>query len=101
MEGFVYLLCDGENFKIGMTKQKNINKRILELQTGNPNEIWCVNYYKTKYPHKIEQMLHFRHRQSNIKNEWFDMTAHDVVNFENECKDCEKLIKSLENNPFF
>ena len=101
MEGFVYLLCDGENFKIGMTKQNNINKRILELQTGNPNEIWCVKYYKTQWPYKVEQMLHFKHRQSNIKNEWFDMTAHDVTNFENECKDCEKIIKSLESNPFF
>ena len=39
MEGFVYLLCDGEKFKIGMTKHKDIYKRIKELQTGNPNEI--------------------------------------------------------------
>lgn len=101
MEGFVYLLCDGENFKIGMTKQKNINKRILELQTGNPNEIWCVKYYKTQWPYKVEQMLHFRHKKSNIKNEWFNMTTEEVINFINECKDCENLIKSLESNPFF
>ena len=41
--GFVYLLCDGEHFKIGMTK-KDIYKRISELQTGNPNEIWLHSY---------------------------------------------------------
>ena len=28
MRGFVYLLCDGEKFKIGMTKKKDINARI-------------------------------------------------------------------------
>ena len=58
--GFVYLLCDGEKFKIGMTKQ-NIQKRIKELQTGNPNEIWCHSYYETDYPLKIEKMMHGKH----------------------------------------
>ena len=46
--GFVYLLCDGEKFKIGMTRGR-IEKRITELQTGNPNEIWIRSYYETMY----------------------------------------------------
>lgn len=100
MKGFVYLLCDGEKFKIGMTKNK-ITKRILELQTGNPNEIWVRNYYETDYPAKIEKMMHVRHASSNVKNEWFDMTVDEVINFKNECKHCEDLIKPLLNNPFF
>ena len=99
--GFVYLLCDGEKFKIGMTKQKDINKRIKELQTGNPNEIWLHSYYETDNPLKVEQMLHFRHKKSNIKNEWFDLTVSQVINFKQECKDCENLIKSLKDNPYF
>ncbi len=101
MKGFVYLLCDGEYFKIGMTRQKNINKRIIELQTGNPNEIWCVKYYETQWPYKLEQMLHTKHFNSNIKNEWFIMSAQEVINFENECKHCESIIKSIKDNPFF
>lgn len=100
MIGFVYLLCDGENFKIGMTKQRDINKRIMELQTGNPNEIWCVKYYETQYPYKIEQMLHKRYFATNIKNEWFSMTSEDVAKFENECRYCESIINSLKDNPF-
>jgi len=97
--GFVYLLCDGEKFKIGMTKQ-NIQKRINELQTGNPNEIWCHSYYETDYPLKIEKMMHGKHASSNIKNEWFDLTVSQVLNFKNECKQCEEILKALEENPF-
>jgi len=98
--GFVYLLCDGEKFKIGMTKHKDIHKRIQELQTGNPNDIWLHSYYETDYPLKIEKMLHGRHAASNVKNEWFDLTVSQVINFKNECKQCEEILKALQENPF-
>jgi len=98
--GFVYLLCDGEKFKIGMTHQQKIEKRIAELQTGNPNDIWLHSYYETDYPNKIEKMMHGRHALSNIKNEWFDMSIQDVLNFKNECKECEQILKILKDNPF-
>ena len=100
MNGYVYLLCDGEKFKIGMTKQ-NINKRIKELQTGNPNEIWLRSYYETNYPLKVEQMMHTKYKISNVKNEWFDLSVHQVLNFKNACNECEQIINSLKDNPFF
>ena len=100
MKGFVYLLCDGEKFKIGMTKQKDINKRIKELQTGNPYEIWLRAYYATDNPLKIEKMMHARHTSSNVKNEWFDLTVQEVLNFKNECEECEKILEILKDNPF-
>jgi hypothetical protein len=97
--GYVYLLCDGEKFKIGMTKNK-IEKRVAELQTGNPNEIWIHSYYETDNPRKLEKMLHARHATSNVKNEWFELTAYQVANFKNECKECENILKVLQDNPF-
>ena len=97
--GYVYLLCDGEKFKIGMTKNK-IEKRVAELQTGNPNEIWIHSYYETQYPLKIEKMMHGRHAPSNVKNEWFDLSVSEVLNFKNECKQCEEILKVLQDNPF-
>lgn len=100
MSGFVYLLCDGEKFKIGMTKKKDINQRIKELQTGNPYEIWLHSYYETEYPLKIEKMMHAKHTSSNIKNEWFDLTVQEVLNFKNECGECEKILEVLKDNPF-
>ena len=42
-QGFIYLLCAGNLFKIGVTEQ-TIEKRIRDLQTGNPEEIWCKYY---------------------------------------------------------
>ena len=100
MEGFVYLLCDGEKFKIGMTKKKDIQKRIKELQTGNPYEIWLRSYYPTNNPLKIEKMMHAKHAPSNVKNEWFNLTAQEVSNFKNDCEECERILKSLKDNPF-
>ena len=100
MKGFVYLLCDGEKFKIGMTKKKDINQRIKELQTGNPYEIWLYSYYETEYPLKIEKMMHAKHTSSNVKNEWFDLTVQEVLNFKNECEECEKILEVLKDNPF-
>ena len=98
--GYVYLLCDGEKFKIGMTKNK-IEKRVAELQTGNPNEIWVHSYYETQYPLKIEKMMHGRHASSNVKNEWFDLSVEQVVGFRKECNKCEEIIKLMKDNPFF
>ena len=97
--GYVYLLCDGEYFKIGMTKHE-IKQRISKLQTGNANEIWVHSYYKTNYPKKIEKMMHARHASSKIKNEWFDLSTNEVYNFKNECKQCEEILKALQDNPF-
>ena len=82
-----------------MTKNK-IEKRIAELQTGNPKGMWVHFYYETQYPLKIEKMMHGRHASSNVKNEWFDLSVSEVINFKNECKQCEEILKALQDNPF-
>lgn len=101
MNGFVYLLCDGEKFKIGMTTRNNIEERIAELQTGNPNEIFISMYHKTNHPEKVEKLMHARYGMSRIRNEWFDLTVKQVLNFNEECEKCEKIIEALKDNPFF
>ena len=97
--GFVYLLCDGVHFKIGMTK-KDIRKRISELQTGNPNEIYISSFYKTECPYKVEQMMHVKYGTAKVKNEWFALTNEQVIKFKDNCANCEKIIMSLKDNPF-
>ena len=83
--GFVYLLCCVDKFKIGITKN-SIAKRIQELQTGNSEEIWCRDYVECPLNilKDIEKAMHFRHHQTNIKNEWFDLSADDVSNFKQQ-----------------
>ena len=52
---FVYLIgeMDNENnYKIGVTKHKNIQNRINELQTGNSQPLYVNSYLETKYPYK-------------------------------------------------
>lgn len=101
MRGFVYLLCDGEKFKIGMTRQSCIEKRISELQTGNPEEIFISSFYETEHPEKIEKMMHVKYGMSKYRNEWFNLTLDQVVNFKTECNKCEKTIELMKDNPFF
>lgn len=97
----MYLLCDGEKFKIGMTTRKTIEDRVAELQTGNPNEIFVSMWHKTNHPDKVEKLMHARYGMSRIRNEWFDLTVEQVLGFNTECEKCEHIIEVLKDNPFF
>ena len=46
---FVYLIGELDSvdtYKIGVTKHKNVEKRIAELQTGNAKELYLRTYLK-------------------------------------------------------
>ena len=101
---FIYLISniDNDNIcKIGVTKYKNIDKRKKELQTGSSNELYIRNYFETKYPYKLEKMLHRHFNDKNLLNEWFDLTNEDINNFINTCDKYENILLSLKDNPFF
>ena len=100
MKGYVYLLTDGEFFKIGVTRG-SIDKRIKKLQTGNPDDISLVNSYQTEYPFKMEKALHATHNHQRINNEWFDLSLSDITNFESECKSIDEMFQALKENPYF
>lgn len=99
---FVYIMGDsGQDgcFKIGMTRG-DVKKRIKQLQTGNGEEIYLVNYFKTEYPFFIEKCLHTKFFPSQKKNEWFNLNVEDVVKFKEYCEEFEKIAESLKDNPF-
>ena len=107
MNGYVYLLLEvdeggNEKYKIGVTK-RNIEKRIRELQTGNPNQISILNSYESKNYKKIEQWLHGRYsrKKTLAQNEWFNLTSEEVLGFLDECKKAEATFDLLKSNPFF
>lgn len=69
--GYVYIIQDGQFFKIGSTKN-NPHKRLAELQTGNPRELrmhyWArLSNYKGWEIHLHERLSEFGH----IRGEWF------------------------------
>lgn len=102
--GTVYLLgefVDNPRYKIGITKN-NVNSRLKELQTGNPNEIILINQYQSENYRKIEGMLHRKFFMNRAKGEWFDLTNEQVFSFLDEAKKADELISFLkENNCFY
>ena len=101
---FVYLISniDDDNIcKIGVTKKKDIEDRKKELQTGSSNELYIRNYFETKYPYKLEKMLHRHFHDKILLNEWFKLSNEDINNFINTCNKYENILLSLKENPFF
>ena len=99
---FVYLLGDsGQDniYKIGVTRGK-IEKRIKQLQTGNANEIYLIDFYETKYPFFIERWLHIKFYPRQKIGEWFFLKDNEVFNFKKDCSIMEENAKSLKGNPF-
>lgn len=101
-EGYVYLICDplSNRFKVGVTKG-SIEKRILKLQTGNSTELHITNWYKTKYPFRMEKMLHTKFIEYRTHGEWFELPDNIIFSFTSICEKVEKSIEILKENPFF
>lgn len=99
--GYVYLICDPSNdsYKIGVTN-KDINKRIQKLQTGNCEELFISSFYKCEYPFRLEKMLHTRFANKRIHGEWFKLSSHDIGQFRNTCEELLNILESIRSNPF-
>lgn len=101
-DGFVYLICDASTncFKIGVTRD-DLPTRLHKLQTGNSTELFIKSFFKTKYPFRLETMLHKKYGNYKVLNEWFNLKLDDVVNFKKTCTELEMTIRSLKDNVFF
>ena len=100
MEGYIYLILDGEFFKIGVAK--NVIKRKKGLQTGNPYDLTILKTHKSKNPFKVEKMLHMYYHKNRVNGEWFDLSLNEVKEFLDVCQKYEDIVELLvEENPFF
>lgn len=101
-KGFVYLICDPVNqlYKIGVTKSL-CSKRMKQLQTGNGIQLHLVYAHETNYPYRVETILHNRLTNKNILNEWYELSAAEVLSFKDMCLNIETLIENMKDNPFF
>jgi hypothetical protein len=85
----VYLITDGEFFKIG--KSTNIPNRIKTLQTSNPRKLTLISQYDPMLIgiDLMERRLHEHFKESRTNGEWFDLqiTGEDFINL---CKKNEK-----------
>ena len=98
-------------YKIGVSV--NPDKRIKQLQTGTPYELSIITIYDSKFPFKVESILHntFQSKKTTenfqfdfewLSGEWFNLSATDVLGFLDSCKRIEQMIDNLKmaGNPF-
>lgn len=70
VQGYVYCITDGTAVKIGYSVAPE--KRVPELQTGNPRVLTLLGFLKGT--EADERRLHRKHRAENILQEWFRPT---------------------------
>ena len=68
---FVYIAQEAESgrYKIGISKDPE--KRVKQLNTGNPEELVLIYTAKAEDGFKSESSLHRQLQSSNIRSEWF------------------------------
>jgi hypothetical protein len=79
---YVYIIGTlGNKQKIGFSN--NVNKRLLELQTGNPEKL--IIHHTEAVPKDrvrlLERKIHRELGYRRIKGEWFDLTAEEAKSF--------------------
>lgn len=105
MSGFVYLLKSynedvGDVYKIGISKNE-IEERLRNLKTGNPNEIEVIHIYKTRIKNsKLEARLHRMFKHLLVKGEWYNLSDEDVNNFVYFCEVLERALLEIEKPPY-
>ena len=66
-QGYVYLISDGTAYKVGYSV--NPNKRVAELQTGNPRKLSLLA--SIPGTEADEKALHQKYISDNLLQEWF------------------------------
>ena len=104
----VYLINiqDTNIYKIGFTKQSP-EKRVKDLQTGNPYKMVLVDSYKSQIAPSIESVIHtyFKHKKNNpeeglsLLGEWFLLENKDIESFQSTCQTNEGNLKTKKKNP--
>jgi len=79
----IYIIEGNNAYKVG--ESKNPNKRLKQLQTGNPCRLKLIKVYENlEYGKIIEKILHEKLDFCNVDGEWF------------QC-DLEKICKIIDN----
>lgn len=102
MKKFIYLIqsLESSKYKIGISK--NPQKRLIQIQTGNGEELKIVAQYETENYSLIEGFLHRKYMHLKTKGEWFYLGLEEEMSFLSECEKAEEniLILRLKGNEF-
>ena len=87
-QGWLYIISDGTNFKIGVSKN-DVKKRLKNLQTSNANELEIVfEIYTDKYK-DLEKHLHASFESFQIRGEWFSLGTSEIKKVKSICEEWE------------
>lgn len=106
MKKYIYLIksessLGEEIYKIGLTK-KDPNKRLKQLQTGNPNILKIVHIFESNFANLLESTLHKVYEIKRVNGEWFEMDDTEINNFLSLCEKTENNFNILaESNTYF
>lgn len=95
--------------KVGISKSSK--SRLKNIQTGCPVEVEVRSVFVSKYPHKVERILHRNFKKYKIEEitgigkltgEWFALPLSEILNFLESCRKIESMIDMLKSsgNPF-
>ena len=102
--GKVYMIgkVDTPNvFKIGVTRNDDVSKRLKQLQTSSDEELYVYYTFETSKPFKLETMLHNHYSDRKQLNEWFKFTDEDMKEYKDVFNELQGRIDALKDNPFF
>lgn len=75
---FIYQSAAGAALmKIG--RAKDIYRRRVTLQTGNPHPLLIVGWIETTSDHALEKALHGKYRAKRTSGEWFHLEPADIL----------------------
>jgi hypothetical protein len=77
-QGFVYLMFDGELWKIGKALNIASRKKQLERQLDKPLEL--LHSIQSNDYSRAEAEMHHRYKHCRIRGEWFDLRANERAN---------------------
>lgn len=94
----VYFITNGENIKIGYSK--NINKRLKQLNTGNDKKLYILGYIQGDKDKEKEIHKKFSKFRIRSNGEWFypDQELIDFLNLINEKSNTYICKNELFNN---
>lgn len=80
----VYFIAENENedhnlLRVKIGRSKDLQVRLRALQTGSPYDLKLMGWIESDNDAQLEQKLHERYSDKNIRLEWFYLDPEDVL----------------------
>lgn len=76
-------------------------KRIKQLKTGNPNEIFLLFEYDSQNYKQIERSIHKKYCGDNVSGEWFNINMTDMTQMIDDIKKIDDTLSFMKKHNYF